>query len=55
MFGIRGKQELTFVKEQASRYPNVKVHIAYMPEMFGTHHSKVRPLPTNCPLTSLTC
>jgi len=27
--------------EQAARYPNVALHAAYMPEMFGTHHSKM--------------
>ena len=27
--------------EQAARYPNVTLHAAYMPEMFGTHHSKM--------------
>lgn len=25
----------------ASRYPNVALHAAFMPEMFGTHHSKM--------------
>ena len=28
-------------QEMASRYPNVTLHQAYMPEMFGTHHSKM--------------
>lgn len=27
--------------EQASRYSNIKLLTAYMPEMFGTHHSKM--------------
>jgi len=27
--------------EAASRYPNVTLYPAYMPEMFGTHHSKM--------------
>lgn len=26
---------------QAQKYPNIKLHTAFMPEMFGTHHSKV--------------
>ncbi|KAH8659164.1 tyrosyl-DNA phosphodiesterase [Tricladium varicosporioides] len=26
---------------QAQRYPNIKLHTAFMPEMFGTHHSKM--------------
>lgn len=29
------------LQEQASLLPNVKIHIAPMPEMFGTHHSKM--------------
>ncbi|KAK3319274.1 tyrosyl-DNA phosphodiesterase I [Apodospora peruviana] len=29
------------LQEQASRYSNVVVHAAFMPEMFGTHHSKM--------------
>lgn len=29
------------IDEAAHRYPNVKVLRAYMPEMFGTHHSKM--------------
>ncbi|KAI3399666.1 hypothetical protein diail_6015 [Diaporthe ilicicola] len=27
--------------EQAERHKNVKLHCAFMPEMFGTHHSKM--------------
>ncbi|EGX92952.1 tyrosyl-DNA phosphodiesterase [Cordyceps militaris CM01] len=27
--------------EQAEHFPNVKLHVAPMPEMFGTHHSKM--------------
>ncbi|KAI0132463.1 tyrosyl-DNA phosphodiesterase [Xylariales sp. AK1849] len=27
--------------EQASQYENVRLHTAYMPEIFGTHHSKM--------------
>ncbi|KAH6673783.1 tyrosyl-DNA phosphodiesterase I [Halenospora varia] len=26
---------------QAQKYPNIKLHTAFMPEMFGTHHSKM--------------
>ncbi|KAM3077208.1 hypothetical protein ACMFMF_005118 [Clarireedia jacksonii] len=29
------------LKEQASKYPNVNLLTAYMPEMFGTHHTKI--------------
>ncbi|PMD47553.1 phospholipase D/nuclease [Hyaloscypha variabilis F] len=27
--------------EQAKKYPNITLHTAYMPEMFGTHHTKM--------------
>ncbi|KAI1821076.1 tyrosyl-DNA phosphodiesterase [Xylaria intraflava] len=30
-----------FMEQQASHYKNVTLHTAYMPEMFGTHHSKM--------------
>lgn len=29
------------VQEQAARYENVRLHAAYMPHMFGTHHTKM--------------
>ncbi|KAL2263777.1 hypothetical protein VTK26DRAFT_5184 [Humicola hyalothermophila] len=29
------------LQEMASRYSNVTLHSAYLPEMFGTHHSKM--------------
>ncbi|KAJ2992464.1 hypothetical protein NUW58_g2164 [Xylaria curta] len=29
------------LQEQAGQYENVTLHTAYMPEMFGTHHSKM--------------
>ena len=29
------------VQQQASSFENVQLHAAYMPEMFGTHHSKM--------------
>ena len=32
---------LTQSQEQAAEYENVEHHAAFMPEMFGTHHSKV--------------
>ncbi|KAK3307539.1 tyrosyl-DNA phosphodiesterase I [Chaetomium strumarium] len=32
------------LQEVASRYPNVSLHNAYLPEMFGTHHSKMMVL-----------
>jgi len=28
-------------QEAAKRYPNVQIITAYMPEVFGTHHSKM--------------
>ncbi|RYP48901.1 hypothetical protein DL768_005263 [Monosporascus sp. mg162] len=30
-----------FLEQQAAQYINVKLHTAFMPEMFGTHHSKM--------------
>ena len=33
-----------FVQEACSRYPNVEAIVAYMPEAFGTHHSKMMVL-----------
>jgi len=32
---------LMVLQEQCSRYPNVESIVAYMPEPFGTHHSKM--------------
>jgi tyrosyl-DNA phosphodiesterase 1 len=32
------------LEESAKRYPNVQILIAYMPEAFGTHHSKMMVL-----------
>lgn len=29
------------LKVQAEKYPNITLHTAYMPEMFGTHHTKM--------------
>ncbi|WYZ46356.1 hypothetical protein EsH8_IX_000581 [Colletotrichum jinshuiense] len=29
------------LQEDAAAYPNVELHCAFMPEMFGTHHSKM--------------
>ncbi|KAK4160774.1 putative tyrosyl-DNA phosphodiesterase, partial [Cladorrhinum sp. PSN259] len=29
------------LQDDASRYPNVTLHAAYLPEMFGTHHTKM--------------
>ncbi|EKD18637.1 uncharacterized protein L3040_002064 [Drepanopeziza brunnea f. sp. 'multigermtubi'] len=29
------------LQAQAKKYPNITLHTAYMPEMFGTHHSKM--------------
>ena len=32
------------LQEACSRYPNVEAVVAYMPEAFGTHHSKMTVL-----------
>lgn len=34
------------LQEQALKFPNITLRTAYMTEMFGTHHSKVRPYST---------
>ena len=36
--------ELTLLQEGCSRYANVEPITAYMPEPFGTHHSKMMVL-----------
>lgn len=33
--------DCSILKEEASQYRNVVLHAAFMPEMFGTHHSKM--------------
>lgn len=33
-----------YMKEAAPRFPNIKLHCAYMPELFGTHHTKMMVL-----------
>ncbi|RDW91985.1 hypothetical protein BP5796_01379 [Coleophoma crateriformis] len=40
-FWKREDQSRKNIEEQASKYQNVTLHTAYMPEMFGTHHSKM--------------
>lgn len=35
------RNELTKNQADAARYPNVSLHPTYLPEMFGTHHSKM--------------
>ncbi|ESZ91796.1 hypothetical protein SBOR_7812 [Sclerotinia borealis F-4128] len=40
-FWKREDQSRFNLKEQALKYPNIKLLTAYMPEMFGTHHSKM--------------
>jgi len=40
IFVVRVSQ-LMLDQEQAIKYPNITLHAAYMPEMFGTHHTKV--------------
>ncbi|KAF7903967.1 hypothetical protein EAF00_001301 [Botryotinia globosa] len=40
-FWKREDQSRLNLAEQALKYPNIKLLTAYMPEMFGTHHSKM--------------
>ncbi|KAJ8119843.1 hypothetical protein O1611_g10521 [Lasiodiplodia mahajangana] len=40
-FWKREDQNKLVLQEQAKQYGNVTLHTAYMPEMFGTHHSKM--------------
>ncbi|KAI0451557.1 tyrosyl-DNA phosphodiesterase [Xylaria acuta] len=40
-FWKREDSNRLLLQEQAGRYDNVTLHTAYMPEMFGTHHSKM--------------
>ncbi|KAF7867044.1 uncharacterized protein EAF02_009830 [Botrytis sinoallii] len=40
-FWKREDQSRLNLVEQALKYPNIKLLTAYMPEMFGTHHSKM--------------
>lgn len=40
-FWRREDQNLAALKEYAAQYGNVELHAAFMPEMFGTHHSKM--------------
>ncbi|KAA8573304.1 hypothetical protein EYC84_003792 [Monilinia fructicola] len=40
-FWRREDQSRRNLMEQALKYPNINLLTAYMPEMFGTHHSKV--------------
>jgi hypothetical protein len=35
---------IDFQQEACTRYPNVEAIAAYMPEPFGTHHSKMMVL-----------
>lgn len=37
----RESQQRILLEEQKQAYPNVTIRIAYMPEPFGTHHSKI--------------
>ncbi|KAK3687303.1 tyrosyl-DNA phosphodiesterase I [Podospora appendiculata] len=43
-FWKRGDANRLSLQAQASRYPNVALHAAFLPEMFGTHHSKMMVL-----------
>ncbi|KAK5660494.1 hypothetical protein OQA88_13042 [Cercophora sp. LCS_1] len=40
-FWKRDDERKVDLETQASQYPNVSLHAAYLPEMFGTHHSKM--------------
>ncbi|KAI1174652.1 tyrosyl-DNA phosphodiesterase [Nemania sp. FL0916] len=40
-FWKREDPNRVLLQEQARQYKNVTLHTAYMPEMFGTHHSKM--------------
>ncbi|KAH6607435.1 tyrosyl-DNA phosphodiesterase 1 [Trichoderma cornu-damae] len=40
-FWKRSDLNRIILSETASQYPNVRLHCAPMPEMFGTHHSKM--------------
>ncbi|KAI0437432.1 tyrosyl-DNA phosphodiesterase [Xylaria telfairii] len=40
-FWKREDKNRLLLQEQAGKYNNVTLHTAYMPEMFGTHHSKM--------------
>ena len=40
-FWKREDESRLALQEQASRHKNVTLHAAFMPEMFGTHHSKM--------------
>ncbi|KAH9891452.1 phospholipase D/nuclease [Xylariomycetidae sp. FL2044] len=40
-FWKREDQNRLALEEQASQHKNVNLHTAFMPEMFGTHHSKM--------------
>ncbi|ETS83136.1 hypothetical protein PFICI_05012 [Pestalotiopsis fici W106-1] len=40
-FWKREDQNRIMLEQQASQHQNVALHAAYMPEMFGTHHSKM--------------
>ncbi|KAL7628010.1 hypothetical protein AAE478_002206 [Parahypoxylon ruwenzoriense] len=40
-FWKRDDPNRLFLEQQSSQYSNVTLHAAYMPEMFGTHHSKM--------------
>ncbi|KAI1460316.1 phospholipase D/nuclease [Annulohypoxylon moriforme] len=40
-FWKRDDNNRLFLEQQSAQYKNVTLHAAYMPEMFGTHHSKL--------------
>ncbi|CZT06206.1 related to TDP1 Tyr-DNA phosphodiesterase [Rhynchosporium agropyri] len=40
-FWKREDQSRLNLNEKATKYPNITLHTAYMPEMYGTHHTKM--------------
>lgn len=47
--------DLTITQEACARYANVEPIIAYMPEPFGTHHSKMMVLLRHDDLAQYVC
>lgn len=53
--GARDFLGTEYVQEACSRYPNVEAIVAYMPEPFGTHHSKMMILLRHDDLAQYEC
>lgn len=47
--------DVDFLQEACSRFPNVEPIVAYMPERFGTHHSKMMILLRHDDLAQYAC